>query len=157
MKQFIWDYPDFRRDDYPGGFPKGYEKRLIRLLGKQSEDVIHLFGGFSEYGLKGDININTMPHYLGDAHNTPIRVASFSLVICDPPYSKNDNYIYYGNKLDLFYEKWIDEAKRISREYIATRHLKLMPPIKGYEEVIRIFITLCPNRFIHVSQIFKQV
>lgn len=154
MKTLVREYPEIRRD-YPGGLPEKLEQEMVSLLNVNTEEILHIFGGLARIGLRGDININVKPDYVGDAHNLPFRDNSYRVVFCDPPYSDGENYLLYGNKMSLFYDKWINEACRVSSKYIVTRHIKLLPCPKKWDEVIRVFFTLCPNRYIHLAQIFK--
>ncbi len=150
----VREYPDIRRD-YPGGMPRKLEDLLLRICNAQNNEVLHIFGGKAGWGLRGDINTNVEPDYVGDAHSLPFRSNSFKLVICDPPYSDHDNYIVYGNNNKLFYDAWISEACRVSSKYLVTRHIKQFECPKDWTEYVRIFFTLCPNRYIHLVQLFK--
>ena len=97
----VWEHPEFEEPRYPGMFPKGYEKRMWRLLGKPSLDsILHVFGGKAKIGVRIDINSTVEPDYIMDAHNLQFDDESFDVVICDPPFSDEDNANRYRNNGD---------------------------------------------------------
>jgi len=155
MIQIIRNCPTYRSTEYPGRYPPEVEKELLFLLGSpKKNEVLYVFGGKSKGGIRSDIKYEVYPDLISDAHNLPFWDDAFKVVICDPPYSDNDNYILYGNTVQLFYDAWIREAVRVSKKYVATRHVKLLPVPEGCSEWMRIFLTLTPNRFIHLVQVF---
>lgn len=65
-------------------YPRAVEKLLLELTAGKS--VLQLFGGFSRWGVKLDIDPTTRPHVRGDAWMPPFGRDSFDVVMVDPPY-----------------------------------------------------------------------
>lgn len=86
----VWILPRPKLDKFKGGFPRHFEIKLIRLLNLDPyrSEILHPFGGHGEYGVRVDIDPETHPHYVADAHYLRnFDDNRFDLVICDPPYS----------------------------------------------------------------------
>lgn len=96
MPTETWILPRPRRDHYKGGFPLHFEQRLWELMGKPAK-VLHPFGGMAEIGDRVDLNEETKPTWVGDAHNLAwIEDETYDLVILDPPYSNAESGELYG-------------------------------------------------------------
>ena len=109
-----WVLPRPRKNRYPGGFPLHFEKKLWKLLGSP-EKVLHPFGGAAEIGDRVDINPETNPTYIGDAHNlSMIPDESYDLVILDPPYDDEQAAKLYKTP-KLKYSKYVAEAMRVCK------------------------------------------
>jgi len=112
----VWTLPRPNPPYYPGSFPLHFEKRLWRLLGKPNPDsVLHLFGGAAKIGKRVDIKPETKPDYVMDAHNLELPSRVFKVVICDPPYSDEENQELYGVEVPLRQKTWMKEAVRVCR------------------------------------------
>ena len=79
---------------YYGGYPAGYLRR-IRALFPDKQRVLHLFSGKVDLAaLPGDtvdINAELKPTYVDDAQRLErVPLASYDLVLADPPYSVED-------------------------------------------------------------------
>lgn len=149
VENLVWILPRPRRDHYKGGFPLGFEEKLLRLYGfdhyKKNDlkkFVIQLFSGMCKYGFKVDINPGLNPDYVGDAHDLPEEWTNkWEMVICDPPYSdKLSKDLYQTNKIK--YLKYISEAVRIAKPggFIASYHWLMTSRPKGTTLHRRIFI-----------------
>lgn len=82
------------RSSYYGGYPAGYLRR-IKALFPDKKRVLHLFSGRVELAvLPGDtvdINPALSPTYVDDAQTLlEVPLASYDLVLADPPYSIED-------------------------------------------------------------------
>ena len=160
LQTLVWTHPE-RGSSYPGAFPKGYEERLWRLLGKpEPSTMLHVFGGEAKIGVRIDINPAVNPDYVMDAHDLKFEDESFMVVICDVPFSDQDNQRKYNNPdaspLDI--DKWQVEASRVCKEngFIVTRHFwELQCPPKC-SEWMRIILVQCHGRFMHMVQIFMK-
>jgi hypothetical protein len=110
-----WVLPRPRKPYYPGSFPLHFEKKLWILLGSP-EKVLHTFGGMAEIGDRVDINKDTNPTFVGDAHDLHfIADDAYDLVICDPPYNdKLSEEMYNTDKIK--YRKYINEAERMRKD-----------------------------------------
>jgi hypothetical protein len=118
----VWTLPRPRKPYYKGSFPLHFEKKLIRLL-ENPDNILHPFGGHSEYGLRIDLNPDVIPDSLADAHCLPFLNNYFDLVICDPPYSdKLSKEMYDTSKIK--YKTYINEAVRVCKSggFIASYH-----------------------------------
>lgn len=128
-----WFLPRPRSDKYQGGFPLHFEKRLIELVGYKpkldKKKIFHPFGGKAEYGIRNDLNLETLPHYSMDAHNlTEIENESYGLVILDPPYNKKYSEELYEMPAPN-YSLYSKEAVRVCKEggYICVYHWVMTP------------------------------
>ncbi len=65
-------------------FPPKVKKLLKAHCHKKS--VLHLFGGFADFGTRLDIDPDTLRDVIGDAWLPPFAKDSFEIVILDPPY-----------------------------------------------------------------------
>lgn len=118
----IWTLPRPRKPYYKGSFPLHFEKKLVRLLDNPT-DILHPFGGHSEYGFRIDLNSEVVPDSLADAHYLPFKSNHFGLVICDPPYNdKLSKEMYKTPKVK--YKTYINEAVRVCKPggFIASYH-----------------------------------
>lgn len=134
----VWILPRPRKPYYPGSFPLHFEIKLCRLLNVTNR-ILHTFGGYAEYGLCMDIDINTLPNVIGDAHKVPFRSNYFNLVICDPPYNDKLSMTMYDAP-PVRYGKYMSEAVRVCKKnkYIASYHWYWTIKPKGteYEKII---------------------
>ena len=134
-----WVLPRPRLPMYPGSFPLHFEKKLWRLL-ECPERVLHPFGGWAEIGDRVDLNPDTKPRWVGDAHKMDfIEVNSYDLVICDPPYNDKLSEDMYNAPV-LHYKKWVKEAVRVCKPdgYVAIYHWMWTPKPDGtsYSRII---------------------
>jgi hypothetical protein len=79
---------------YYGAYPRSYLKRVMSLF-PDCEKVLHLFSGSLDKntsGIRFDINSDTHPDVVGDAHKLSIYFQEnyFDLILADPPYSEED-------------------------------------------------------------------
>jgi len=65
-----------------------FPPRVARLFREEfaGKRTCHLFGGFSTFGVRLDIDPATKPHVFGDAWLPPFVRDAFDVVILDPPY-----------------------------------------------------------------------
>jgi SAM-dependent methyltransferase len=118
----VWVLPRPRKPYYKGSFPLHFEKKLFRLLGNP-EKILHPFGGYSEYGIRIDLNKDVIPDAISNAHYLPFPNETFDLVLCDPPYNdKLSEELYKAPP--IHYKKYINEAVRVCKPegYIASYH-----------------------------------
>jgi len=86
---------DYRvKSGYYGGYPAGYLRR-IKALFPDKTDVLHLFSGKVDLtalpGHTVDVNADLAPDYVDDAQTlTRVPLASYDLIMADPPYSIED-------------------------------------------------------------------
>jgi 16S rRNA G966 N2-methylase RsmD len=142
-------------------FPKGYEERMWRLLGKPNPNsILHVFGGRAKIGARIDINPAVNPDYIMDAHDLDFHDESFNVVICDPPFSDIDNKNKYQNtnarSLDMM--RWKSEASRVCKPsgFIVIRHFWETEAPPNCEAWMNIILQQCSGRHIHMVQIFMK-
>ena len=142
---------------YKGAFPLHFEKRLWRLLGKPRK-VLHCFGGWAEIGLKVDLKRETKPHIIADAHHLPFKDEVFDAVICDPPYSDEENKRLYGIGVKLQYRKWIKEAERVlkPRGFLVQYHTTWLPRPEHCSYWMRILVLVSQWHQARVVGIFQK-
>jgi len=120
-----------------------FEDRLLDLLRiPKSAKILHPFGGKAQYGTRVDINPETNPDIVGDAHNlVMIADNSYDLVILDPPYSDAYSERLYATK-GVKFKKYTAEAVRVCKEggYIVMYHYLATPPVSKTRLIKRIFI-----------------
>ncbi len=143
------------RSKYRGSFPLNFEEKLYRSLGDPRE-VLHQFGGRAEYGTRVDLNPETEPDVIGDAHELPFEDNSFDLVVCDPPYSDEEARDLYGTP-PVRQGQWMREAVRVSRRYVATYHVRMLPRPSGTELVRVIVILLRTGHSARVCQVYRKI
>ena len=86
---------DYRvRSGYYGGYPAGYLRRVAALF-PDRQRVLHVFSGKVDLrampGDTVDVNAANQPTYVADAHDLgAVPLASYDLVLADPPYSVED-------------------------------------------------------------------
>lgn len=153
-----WVLPRPRKNKYRGGFPLHFEKKLWKLLG-EPQKVLHPFGGAAEIGDRVDINPETNPTWVGDAHNLNfIGRYCYDLVIVDPPYDDEQaEKLYQTPKLK--YKTYINEAVRVCKigGFVAVYHW-VMTPRPDQTELVRRIVVL--TRVWHrprVCQVFRKV
>ena len=157
----IWRHPSFDSPYYIGMFPKGYEERMWRLLGKPDpERVLHVFGGMAKIGVRIDINPDVEPDHIMDAHSLEFEDETFRAVICDPPFSDNDNKNKYKNQdaQPLNTKKWMAEASRVCERdgFIVTRHFWELPCPPECSEWMKIILVQSRGRMMHTVQVFMK-
>lgn len=136
-----WVLPRPRPDCYVGSFPRYFEQRLWRALGKPAR-VLHPFGGLAEIGDSVDLNETTTPTWVGDAHNLDwIMDGQYDLVVLDPPYSDEESELLYGTP-PLKWGRFVAEAVRVCRVggHVAVYHVKQPPRPAGTKLVRRIVV-----------------
>ena len=125
IETICWILPRPRKNKYKGGFPLHFEKKLIRELGfdekKDFHRILHPFGGAAEFGIRCDINKETEPHYVADAHNLKcFEDSMFDLVILDPPYDNEQaNKLYKTPPLKYkdYISDWDTELMEVHHRY----------------------------------------
>jgi hypothetical protein len=116
----VWAIGNYykRKVGYHGEYPPSYLKRVHALFPQQTR-VLHLFAGtIEEYpgATTVDLNPTLKPTIVDDVLNVSAHLprGAKNLVICDPPYSKNDATKYgvaLVNKKMVF-----REARRVVEE-----------------------------------------
>jgi hypothetical protein len=145
---------------YKGGFPLHFEKRLWRLLGKPEHAlVLHPFGGASEIGIRCDIKPETNPDCVCDAHNLPFADESFQVVICDPPYSNEENKELYGNDGELHFGQWASEASRVCKPngFVVMYHDRWLPRPINCEYWMRIVVMVSQHHRGRICTIYQKL
>jgi len=159
LANLVWVLPRPRIPYYKGGFPLHFEKRLWRLLGKPDPKLIlHPFGGMAEIGIRCDLLPEVKPDKVADAHELPFPNESFQVVICDPPYSDEENLKLYGIKRPLEYNKWVNEAVRVCKRngFVVLYSSKWCPRPKGCSFWVRIIILLKSHHSARICSIFQK-
>ena len=95
IPSLVWTLPRPAKSRYRGAFPLYFEQNLVQLLG-YPERILHPFGGMAELGTRVDLNGDTEPDVVADAHDLPFEDETFDLVILDPPYSDEESAELYG-------------------------------------------------------------
>lgn len=145
IKTVTWVLPRPRKNKYPGGFPLHFERKLIRELGLNENDIdeiFHPFGGCAEYGLRNDLRKEVNPDMNMDAHDLYVlKDNCFSLVILDPPYNVEQSKKLYDTPAP-HYKQYIEEAVRVCKPggFIAMYHWVMTPRPKGTSYYMRIVI-----------------
>lgn len=160
VKNIAWCLPRPRRDKYPGGFPQHFERRLLDVLlslgAPRDMKILHPFGGKAEYGIRLDLNPETHPDFIADAHSLPFANGVFNVVVLDPPYSDQRSEQLYGTG-KLHFKKYTNEAARVlkSAGFLVMYHTHSMPGVRGYHLKVRILIETRINhlaRIVHIRQ-----
>lgn len=93
---------NYQKDnDYYGGYPRDYLKRLQRLF-PGAKRVLHIFSGCVKVGnwpyeIRVDINPNLEADYHIDAEEIGINwPVEWDLILADPPYEQN--HVKYGTE-----------------------------------------------------------
>ena len=159
IETFAWVLPRPNKSKYRGGFPLHFESKLLKLLSVSPTDkILHPFGGQAEFGVRVDINSETNPDYVGDAHDLSMfEDNTFDLVILDPPY--NDKYskdLYDTGKIR--FSKYTSEAVRVCKPggYVVMYHVYATPSIKGTKLEKRILMETRPWHKARVVHIHKK-
>ena len=143
ITNLAWVLPRPGKSKYIGSFPLHFESRLLDLLRlSTSAKILHPFGGKAEFGIRVDINPDTKPDYIGDAHNLDMfEDNTFDLVILDPPYSDEYSVKLYATK-GVKFKKYTSEAVRVCKEggYVVMYHYLATPTIPGTRLIKRIFM-----------------
>lgn len=142
---------------YKGAFPLHFEKRLWRLLGKPKK-VLHPFGGMAEIGVRVDLNPETNPDYVGDAHDLPFDDGEFDAVICDPPYSNEENEQLYGITKPLKMKEWVNEAERVLKPngFLVLYHDRWLTKPRNCEYWMRIIVLVSQHHRGRICGIFQK-
>lgn len=172
-KNIAWFLPRPKPDRYRGGMPLYCERWLIDLareiLGlSRTPNILNLFCGMNNYGLRVDIKPEVKPDICCDAHeftkhfsgrispkayDTPEAVGKFDIILADPPYSDEESKKLYGTP-KLNYKKWTAECDKVLKKggLLIVHHKFIVPnpnPEK-YEVVKRVFIG---NRTWHLPRV----
>lgn len=151
-----WTLPRPPVSKYRGGFPRFFEENLIKLLGFPDE-ILHPFGGRAQFGVRVDLNPETEPDVIADAHSLPFEDQSFDCVILDPPYSDEEALDLYGTP-PLKKKQYTAEAVRVLREggwlCVYTDREPMRPPRCNH--AIRIMVALRANHSPRVCMIFQK-
>lgn len=151
-----WYLPRPPKSRYPGGFPLHFESMLMKLL-HHPYPVLQPFGGRASVGIRCDLNPETSPDYICDAHDLPFDPETFMLVILDPPY--NDAYsedLYKTGKLN--FTKYTAEAVRVLKPggFLVVYHGVSTPYIKGVELRSRIALEIRPWHTLRSIRIYQK-
>ena len=156
IDRFIWWLPRPSRSKYKGSFPLHFERKILNYLdlNENRDKIFQPFGGGAELGLIMDIKKDEKypERIVGDAHDIPFTDEMFDLVLCDPPYSDEENKQLYDNNKPLKQKQWIQEAVRVCKKggYIVLYHKYKLPRPKGTSyQAIGAIIT----RTYHVARI----
>lgn len=145
-KNSMWVLPRPKPDHYKGGYPLYGEEWLLeragdligiplvrrnRFIGEKT-DVLNVFCGMSQYGIRVDLRSEVKPDYVGDIHKLSkflpkgLRV---KVVIADAAYSDKENEELYGHKMHLSYQKWAKECDRylVPGGLFIVYHKNMMP------------------------------
>jgi hypothetical protein len=144
---------------YKGGFPLHFEKRLWRLLGRPDPSlVVHPFGGMAEIGIRCDIKPEVNPDFVCDAHHLPFPDNSKQVVICDPPYSNEENKELYGNDGELHFGQWASEAVRVCKPngFVVMYHDRWLPKPAGTQYWMRIIVMVSQHHRGRVCTIYQK-
>ena len=136
-----WVLPRPRKNKYRGGFPLHFEKKFWKMMGSPI-NVLHPFGGAAEIGDRVDLNPETRPTWVGDAHNLNwIPDEEYDLVIVDPPYDDEQAQQLYKTP-KLHYSKYIAEAVRVCKTggHVAVYHWVMTPRPEGTKLVQRVVV-----------------
>lgn len=120
--------------------------------------VLHTFGGLAEFGVRIDLKKETKPVVRADAHHLPFRDNTFDTVICDPPYSSEENKTLYGLETPLKYGEWVKEAERVlkPRGFIVLYHDRWLPRPKSCSYWMRILLLVSQHHRARVVGIFQK-
>ena len=165
IENYAWVLPRPRRSNkYIGGFPQHFEKKLLRLLeiDPEKHKILQPFGGMAEYGIRVDLNPETKPQVLADAHDLNMfEDEIFDLVILDPPYNAEYNERLYGFTKPLRWKQYTKEAVRVLKDggWLVIYHMLSTPSIKDTVLTKRIFLETRrwhKLRCIHIHRKNKQ-
>ena len=161
IETLAWVLPRPNKSKYIGGFPLHFEKKLLRELSIDPavHKILHPFGGQAEFGLRVDINPETNPDVVADAHDLPFEDNIFDLVVLDPPYSEEYAERLYDTKKfgKLRFRTYTAEAVRVCKEcgYVVMYHYIATPSIKNTILAKRILMetrSWHKARIIHIHQ-----
>jgi hypothetical protein len=114
FKPICWHLPR-PSSDYPGCYPKFFEKRFLKFSGVDRKRVLHLFSGKSRMGLRVDIKLENRPDIVADCHHLPLRDnLDFDAVLADPPYDDEYAQRLYSTP-HLKPRKYVQEMVRVAR------------------------------------------
>ena len=159
-KNLAWFLPRPRRNKYKGGMPLYAEEWLTQLakdiLDKDVINLLNLFSGGNQYGIKVDSKEEVNPDYVYDAHKISDLFkdsAKFDVILADPPYSEEESRELYETGA-LNYKKWTKECDEILKVdgLLIVYHKYVMPnpnPEK-YKVEKRVFIG---NRSRHLPRV----
>jgi len=146
ITNLAWVLPRPNKSKYIGSFPLYFESRLLDLLRlPNSAKILHPFGGKAEFGTRVDINPETEPDIIGDAHKLDMFADNtFDLVVLDPPYNEDYAERLYDTKKygKLKFKTYTQEAVRVCKEggYVVMYHCLATPRIEGTRLIKRIFV-----------------
>lgn len=104
------------KNKFYGEFPRGFLKRLMSMF-PEKKNILHLFSGSLEPGnyTRVDISDKFKPDILGNAEEiSELTDKKFDLIICDPPYQKEDSEIYGCKHPNKF--KVVKECYKVATE-----------------------------------------
>lgn len=164
LANIVWVLPRPRVEvgeskTYPGAFPLHFEKRLYKFL-QCPKLILHPFGGKAEIGLRVDLKRSVKPDIIADAHHLPFRDKIFDVVICDPPYSNEQNKELYGLNISLHFKLWGKEAYRVCKTYgtIVLYHVRWLPrPHKNVISLFRIIVLVSQHHLARVVSIYLKM
>ena len=131
VNKVIWWLPRPMRRKYRGGFHKGFESRLIKLLGKP-QMILQPFSGLAQFGLRVDLLRDVKPDIVADCHYLPFKNNVFDLVLADPPYTDESGKKRYGAP-KLKFGLWTKECVRVTKVggFVVCYHWYLFPRLCG--------------------------
>jgi len=150
-----------RKHGYYGEYPQDYLPRVMALFpDKKEREVFHLFSGAIERGkyIRVDINPKLNPDIIGDAENlSEFCPDGISLIIADPPYSKEDAE-HYGTSL-VSRNKVVKECAKVLPDGGFLVWLDQAIPVykvTGFNLIGLIGVILSPNHRIRMAFIFQK-
>lgn len=160
---------------YTGAYPEGYIRNVDKLITLTGKKVLHLFGGITKEDKNNHTNDTKQEkatfHF--DARKKfPINDEEYDVVMCDPPYDLEENFIHLSDKKKrLYYGKnlyntpfvppysFINEAVRVCKHkgFICVLHFLVYKIPKGTKRYALIPIISGPNLRIRCLSIFQKI
>lgn len=124
-----------------------------------NDNTLHMFSGFSDFGVTTDFRPETGASIIADYRNIPVGNNVFSNVLADPPYADHWQGQWHG---DLPKPKHIlREASRVVKlgGLIGILHIIIIPAYKelGVKRIGLHPILTGPNNAIRVFNVFRLV
>ena len=161
---------------YTGAYPEGFLRNLNNLIGLKNKKVLHLFGGITKSSIDNytnDIKPEIQATFHFDARKQfPIENDVYDVVLCDPPYDLEENYIHLSDKKKrLHYGKnlyntefvplysFIKETIRVCKPegFICILHFLVYKQFPGIKRFALIPIISGHNLRIRILNIFQKL
>ena len=130
-------------------------KEACEILDLKRAEILSVFCGMCEYGVRVDIKPEVNPHYIGDVHKLSefLPEKLYDIILADPPYSTEESKEIYGTG-KLSYRTWTKECDKYLRDgglfIIYHKFLVPNPDPTKYEVVKRVAIF---NRVWHLPRV----